>query len=184
VVAVHYRWGDIGASARQFGMRGRYGGGAAGANEMQRYYTSSMGSLLAALHRLLALPGAPLGPDPELRLYSEGSPSDEPFVQFAAAHPNASLRLESAGSRYAPNPSLLADLRAMAAADVLVTSCGSLGALLAVAHHRGVTLLHPCTAQLLPPGAPAAERALPFSEDGTFDAAAFARLWSTRPAPR
>jgi len=125
--------------------------------------------------------GAPLGRAPELRLYSEGAPSDEPFRQFAAAFPNASLRLESAGSRYAPNPTLLADLRAMAAADVLVTSCGSLGALLAVAHHRGVTLLHPCTAQLLPPAAPAAERALPYAEDGSFDGAAFARLWRGRP---
>ena len=64
----------------------------------------------------------------------------------------------------------------VAAADVLVTSCGNLGSLLAVLHWRGVTLQHPCTAQHFPTTTKAARRFLAFARAGFTEGA------TTRPA--
>ena len=168
---MHYRWGDVAV----------YGPGAKCEGEC-RDYRSEMRPIVAAVRRAMRL----LQPEAqeaaaarrvEVTLFSEGKADDPPFVEFRAAFPAATLRLESSGERYDANTALLHHAREMAAADVLVTSCGNLGSLLAVLHWRGVTLQHPCTAQHFPTTTKAARRFLAFDkDDGSFDDAAFLRL--------
>ena len=113
-----------------------------------------------------------------LLLFSEGSPADAPFAKFVEAFPDAELRLESVGDRYGRDNATLAHARRMASADVLVTTCGTFGALLTVIHWRGVTLQHPCTAQLFPEGAsPVAPYRLAMNASGAFDEDEFLRAW-------
>ena len=101
------------------------------------------------------------------------------FVDFQAAFPDAELRLENDGGRYSEDNATLRHALQMASADLLVTTCGTYGALLTVLHWRGVTLQHTCTAQLFPDGAsPVAPNRL--TMDGTsggFDEHEFLRMW-------
>ena len=179
LVAIHYRYGDIAPSIRRLGS-GKHGEPTGGrmVSEAERFYVSSMTSIVGVVSGLFAMRSSPFSFDEtQLVVFSEGSRDDPPFKELAAKFPQAQIVLESEGGRYTPNPQLLRQLRLMAAADVLITSCGSMGAMLAVLHWRGVTLQHPCTAQLFGNRSEAAQRTLPFAEDGSFDSAGFLRLW-------
>ena len=179
LVAIHYRYGDMASAVRRLGS-GKHGTPSDGkrVSEAERFYVSSMTSIVGVVERLFAMRSSPFSfDDTQLVVFSEGSRDDPPFMELAARFPQAQIVLESEGGRYTPNPQLLRQLRLMAAADVLITSCGSMGAMLAVLHWRGVTLQHPCTAQLFGNHSEAAQRTMPFSEDGSFDSARFLRLW-------
>ena len=179
VVCVHYRYGDMGALMKRLPEGAKVGG------EAGQYYISNINETVAALRRAFNL--VPSLAQARLMLFSEGMPTDPPFLEFKGAFPAAELVLSPVdigggtgtwASMYAPDKSTLRDLRFMAAADLLVVTCGTFSTLLTVLHFRGVTLQHPCTAQTLPRDSPAAVNFLDFAvEDGSFDEDAFVRMW-------
>ena len=171
VVCVHYRYGDMGALMKSLPEGATVGG------EAGQFYISNINETVAVLRRAFKL--VPSLAQARLMLFSEGMPTDPPFVEFKEAFPAAELVLEdTSGSTYAPDNSTLRDIRFMAAADLLVVTCGTFSTLLTVLHFRGVTLQHPCTAQTLPRDSPSAVNFLDFAvEDGGFDEDAFLRMW-------